>query len=59
MSLGENDDTDNLGNPFIVENNGNIVANVTRISANASLFNTQALDTIYMRFKIDAPAERS
>ncbi len=39
--------------PLVIENNGNIRVNVTRISANASLFQVVDLNTEYFQFKAD------
>ena len=52
-----NGDKDNTTNgqphPFVVQNDGNVIANITWVSANQSMWNTQSLNTEYFRFKID------
>ncbi|MFH0875607.1 MAG: LamG domain-containing protein [archaeon] len=47
-------DTDTVPySPLIVENNGNILANITRISVNESLWTTVNASTSYFQFKAD------
>ena len=38
---------------LVLENDGNVVANISRISANQSIFDNVDLNTIYFRFKAD------
>ncbi|MBU0756777.1 MAG: hypothetical protein KKF44_01815 [Nanoarchaeota archaeon] len=46
-------DTDDGFSPFIIENDGNIIANITRISVNASIWESVGLNTSYFQFKAD------
>jgi len=48
---GNNDTTDNSPNPFVIENNGNCMANLT-VNA-TSLWNSIVDDSSYYQFKID------
>jgi hypothetical protein len=49
----ETRDTDNGYSPLVVENIGNVILNISKISANASPFLSVGLDTVYFRFKAD------
>jgi len=56
MAPGENRHTDAGGggySPLILENTGNVMINITKISANSSPWMTQPLNTVYIRFKAD------
>jgi hypothetical protein len=44
---------DDILTPFILENNGNVLVNISSIGANGSLFSTFGLNTIYFQFKAD------
>ncbi len=57
MNVLEEKDTDTMENAFVVENTGNILINVSRISANASLFERVGLNTQYFQFKADNSTE--
>ncbi|NTV23368.1 MAG: LamG domain-containing protein, partial [Nanoarchaeota archaeon] len=46
-------DTDDGYLPLILENTGNIRVNISRIGANASLWDTEGLNTEYFQFKAD------
>ncbi|NTV23075.1 MAG: LamG domain-containing protein [Nanoarchaeota archaeon] len=47
------EDTDNGHSPLVVRNDGNIVANITYISINHSLWDSVGDNTEYLQFKID------
>ena len=56
MRNGEsNDTTDNVPGPLIIQNDGNVIANITWISANNSLWTSSGagLETSYFQFKVD------
>jgi hypothetical protein len=53
LDISQTKDTESLVSPFILENNGNMMANIARISANSSLWIRQPINTIYFRFKAD------
>ena len=53
-NTGDKDNTtDNSPGPFVVQNDGNVIANITWVSANQSMWSTQPSNTEYFRFKID------
>jgi hypothetical protein len=57
MSPSQTNNTDQAGlDPLVVENTGNIIANITKVSVNASLWQTVGLDTTYFQFKADNDA---
>ena len=51
--------TDSDASPLILENTGNILINISRISANASLWVRQALNTQFFQFKADDDSTES
>ena len=53
LSMNESADTDTLGGPFVVRNDGNVLANISWVSINQSLFTTVGGNTPYLRFKVD------
>ncbi|MFH2020793.1 MAG: DUF2341 domain-containing protein, partial [archaeon] len=53
LGLNATADTDTLGGPLVVRNDGNIVANITWVSINASMWETVGADTEYLQFKAD------
>ncbi|MEM4397285.1 MAG: hypothetical protein QW757_01510, partial [Candidatus Woesearchaeota archaeon] len=57
MNVLESKDTDNGYNPFIIENNGNVYVNITKIGLNQSPFIMAELNTSYFRYKVDNTSE--
>ncbi|MEM2139232.1 MAG: hypothetical protein QXM96_03705 [Candidatus Woesearchaeota archaeon] len=57
MNMLESKDTDNGYNPLIIENNGNVYVNVTKIGSNQSPFIMADLNTSYFRYKVDNTSE--
>jgi hypothetical protein len=54
MYNNQSNSTDDPGlSALIVENTGNIVANISRISANASIWQSVGLNTVHFQFKAD------
>ncbi|MBN2422623.1 hypothetical protein JXB41_05320 [Candidatus Woesearchaeota archaeon] len=54
MALNESNNTDTIPpNPLIVQNDGNVIANITWISINASIFSSVEHNTEYFQYKID------
>jgi len=53
MELNETKDTDTGYLPMTVRNDGNIIANITWLSANHSLWQSVGSNTDYFQFKID------
>jgi len=53
LTLNQTADTDNDKPPLIVQNDGNIVANITWVSINQSIWTSQPDNTEYFQFKID------
>ncbi len=54
LTVTQSKNTDNGSiSPLRIENNGNIMVNIARIGANASLWLRQALNTEYFQFKAD------
>jgi hypothetical protein len=58
MSIGQSADTDTLGGPFVVRNDGNIMANISWVSINDSIFTSVGANTEYLRFKVDNSTEK-
>ena len=56
MATGQSLDTDTIGGPFVVRNDGNVFANITWISINESIFTTVDGNTEYFMYKIDETA---
>jgi len=53
-NTGDKDNTtDGSPGPFVVQNDGNVIANITWVSANQSLWTNAGLNTEYFRFKVD------
>ena len=53
-NIGDKDNTtDGSPGPFVVQNDGNVIANITWVSANQSMWSTKGLNTEYFRFKVD------
>lgn len=57
LSINESKDTDTLGGPFVIRNDGNVMANITWVSINQSLFTSVGANTEYLRFKVDNTTE--
>ncbi|GIU70407.1 MAG: hypothetical protein KatS3mg002_1643 [Candidatus Woesearchaeota archaeon] len=53
LKLNDIMDTDNNISPFIIRNDGNILANITYISINQSLWSSVSDNTEYFQFKVD------
>jgi hypothetical protein len=53
MGINETKNTDEGYGPFVVQNDGNIVANITWISVNASIFTSIPGESEYFQFKVD------
>ncbi|MBU0757146.1 MAG: hypothetical protein KKF44_03720, partial [Nanoarchaeota archaeon] len=53
MEINSTNDTDSGPTPLVVQNDGNVMANITWVSVNQSLFSSVGLDTEYFQFKVD------
>ncbi|MFH0874847.1 MAG: hypothetical protein V1859_02830, partial [archaeon] len=53
MEINESKDTDNGYSALVVQNDGNVMANITWISTNSTIWTTVSDNTEYFRFKVD------
>ncbi len=53
LSVHESKSTDTTLNPFVIENTGNIVINISKVYSNQTLWQEAALGTAYFLFKAD------
>jgi len=57
LNMLESRDTETGYSPLVIENTGNVMLNISKISANASPFSNVGLNTIYFRYKADNTTE--